>query len=214
MPDYQTSKIYKLSSPSNNLMYIGSTTQTLAHRLAKHKGAFNFFNNGKRGYLTAFKILECGDYKIELIENYPCNNKEQLFKREGEHIKNLECVNKRIEGRTEEETKEQIKEYKKEYREANKEQIKEYREANKEEIKQRREANKEQKNQYNKQYRESNKERLKEYREANKEQKKQYYKQYRESNKEQINKRRRDQRKQKKEENQGTETPTTPETTI
>ena len=196
MPDYQTSKIYKLSSPSNNLMYIGSTTQTLAHRLAKHKGAFNLFNNGKGNYLTAFKILECGDYKIELIELFPCNNKEQLFKREGEHIKILDCVNKNIPGRTK---KEYNKEHNKEYRETHTEEIKQY------------------KKEYYEAHKEANKEKIKEYQEANKKEMKEYNKQYQETHKEEIkeyNKQYRDQRKQKKEETQGTETPTTPETTI
>jgi hypothetical protein len=30
MPDYQNSKIYKLWSPSKNLIYYGSTVETLA----------------------------------------------------------------------------------------------------------------------------------------------------------------------------------------
>ena len=36
--------------------------------------------------------------KIELIEEYPCENKIQLQKREGFHIQNTHCVNKRVEG--------------------------------------------------------------------------------------------------------------------
>ena len=32
--------------------------------------------------------------EIELVENYPCNSKEELEKKEGEYIKNNECVNK------------------------------------------------------------------------------------------------------------------------
>jgi hypothetical protein len=37
---------------------------------------------------------------MELSENYPCNNRQQLERKEGEYIKNNECVNKVIAGRT------------------------------------------------------------------------------------------------------------------
>ena len=116
MPDYQKSKIYKLWSPSKNLVYIGSTTQTLAQRLSKHLDTFK--NN--RSNRSSFVVLECEDYKIELLEEYPCNNKQQLFIKEGEYIKSNECVNNRIAGRTQkqyiEDNSEKIKEKYKAYR--------------------------------------------------------------------------------------------------
>jgi hypothetical protein len=91
MPDYQNGKIYKLISPSKNLVYYGSTIQTLSQRLATHRR-----NNNK---CMSKLVLECEDYKIELVEEYPCNNKQQLEKKEGEYIKNNECVNKCVAGR-------------------------------------------------------------------------------------------------------------------
>lgn len=47
-------------------------------------------------------VWKCGQIllKIELVENYSCNSRSQLSKREGEIIRSTECVNKRIEGRT------------------------------------------------------------------------------------------------------------------
>jgi hypothetical protein len=214
MPDYTKGKIYKIYSPTKNLMYIGSTTRNIAQRMAEHVSHFKRYKNGKGNLFTSFKILECEDYKIELIENYPCNNSQQLTKKEGEHIKILDCVNKKIEGRTEEDKKEQ----KKEYIEANKEVIKEYqkewREANKEVIKEQRKEyykdNKEVIKEANKEYREANKEQRKEYREANKERIKEQNKEYREANKERI----KEQRKQKKEQKKEQTTEQTTETTI
>ena len=41
--------------------------------------------------------------KIELIEEYPCNDKMELHKREGQHIQSIDCVNKQIAGRTKQE---------------------------------------------------------------------------------------------------------------
>ena len=156
MPDYQKSKIYKLWSPSKNLIYYGSTIETLSQRLAKHKCSHKKYNeDNNNGYCTSYLVLNCEDYKMELIEEYPCNNKDQLWKKEGEYIKNNECVNKVINGRTK-------IEYAKEYRIKNREKRKEY---NKQYI----ENNKEQNKEYHKQYRIDNKEQRKEYLQANKE---------------------------------------------
>ena len=116
MPNYQNGKIYKLWSPQGGYIYIGSTTHLLAVRKAEHK----------RKNSCSSKILfeKYDDVRIELIEEYPCKNKMELNRREGEHIRNNDCVNKLIAGRT-----------KKEYREDNKENIseklKEWRENNK-----------------------------------------------------------------------------------
>ena len=98
MPDYQKAKIYRLWSPSKGLVYYGSTVQTLEQRLTKHLHTFNYKQNYRYRYV--FLVLECGDYKIELVEDYPCNNKEELYKQEGAFIRANECVNKQVAGRT------------------------------------------------------------------------------------------------------------------
>ena len=142
MPDYQLGKIYKLYSNQQNITYIGSTAMYyLSQRLAKHISTYKQYLKNKASCSTSFKILECEDYKIELLEDYPCANKQQLEKREGYYIKNNECVNKYIPGRT----------------------IAEYREDNKDKIKEYQEANKEHKKEYNKEYSTKNKEHKKEY---------------------------------------------------
>ena len=48
--------------------------------------------------------------KIELIENYCCECKEELLRREGHYIRENECVNKLIAGRTKKEYKSENKE--------------------------------------------------------------------------------------------------------
>jgi hypothetical protein len=145
MPNYQNGKIYKLYSPSKNLVYYGSTVQTLSQRLTDHlKGYRAYTKDSNKSYVSSFLILDCEDYKIELIEDYPCNNNQQLCKKEGEYIRNNECVNKEIAGRTQQEwikenidkVKEYHKKYNKEYQKVNDDKIKEYYENNKEEIKQ------------------------------------------------------------------------------
>jgi hypothetical protein len=135
MPDYQKAKIYKLWSPEGDDIYIGSTTTLLSARKAKHK----------YGVSSVSRILfeKYTDVRIELLECCPCDNKEELAKREGEYIRNNNCVNKVIPDRTHKEyyqdNKEHILEYQQNYRENNVEKIKEwkkdYREKNKEKIK-------------------------------------------------------------------------------
>ena len=80
---YQNSKIYKLTSDQTSLIYIGSTVKTLNKRLTNHICDYNNYLNGnKRCYISSYEILKHGDYKIELIELYPCDNKEELHERE------------------------------------------------------------------------------------------------------------------------------------
>lgn len=101
MPDYQKGKIYKLWSPSKNLVYYGSTVETLASRLSKHIYTHKKYKeDNNNGYCSSYLVIECGDYKMELLEEYACNNKSQLCKKEGEYQKNNECVNNQIAGRT------------------------------------------------------------------------------------------------------------------
>ena len=102
--DYSLGKIYKISSPSNNLVYYGSTAQQyISTRLAAHLRSYKCYLNGKDNYVSSFKVIECEDYKIELVEECPCNNNQQLKARERFYIENNECVNKLIPGRTRQE---------------------------------------------------------------------------------------------------------------
>tara|TARA_B100000768_G_C10994886_1_gene255483 strand:+ start:45 stop:500 length:456 start_codon:yes stop_codon:yes gene_type:complete len=115
MPDYKNGKIYKLWSPEGDEIYIGSTTQSLSRRKAKHKSQTDKCK-------SSILYEKYTDVRIELLEEVSCDNKEQLIKKEGEYIRNNNCVNKFIPDRTK---KEYDKEWSKEYRENNKEQIKE-----------------------------------------------------------------------------------------
>lgn len=133
MPNYQNGKIYKLVSPSGKT-YIGSTTQSLAVRKAEHKSkSIKYANNGKVNYCHSFKLFEEDDenYKTEiiLIENFPCDSKEELHQRERHHIDINECVNKQKPMRTKEqhrrEHRDELLRYNKKYHLENKKDIKE-----------------------------------------------------------------------------------------
>ena len=114
-------------------------------------------------------MIKLGDAKIVLVEDFPCERKEQLIARERFYIENNTCVNKCVPGRTKKEYRATHKEEAKEYREKNKGKLKEQRKnwgvKNKEKIKDYNERNKERTNEW----RENNKEKIKEYNERNKE---------------------------------------------
>ena len=147
MPDYQNGKIYTIRCRTDDTkIYVGSTTTTLSQRITQHRSA------SKKETKTQWynNVEDWGDWYIELYEDCPCENKEQLLKREGEIIREIGNLNQDIAGRTRkewakefydnhkeeilevnkkwmEDNKEYRKEYKKEYREENKEKIAEYR---------------------------------------------------------------------------------------
>ena len=211
---FHNAKIYRITDIGYTKCYIGSTTEELSQRMARHRTKYKkFLRDDKEGHTRSYDLFnEYGieNCKIELIEYFKCDTLAELRKKEGEHIKNTECVNKRVAGRTK-------KEYNKEYREQNKDKIKEYYENNKDKIKDYYENNKDkicdQKKEYKKlnkdkiceqkrEYYQNNKDRIcdrvKEYREQNKakinEKKKEYY----ELNKDEMNAKQREKRKQQK----------------
>lgn len=162
MPNYANGKVYTIRSHQTPLVYVGSTTIGLQQRLAEHRSKF------KNGKLTcsSIEIIKYDDAYIELLEEFKCENRTQLNAREGHYIRQLDCVNKRIEGRTPREwrddNKEAIAKHKKAYREDNKEKLaerkKDYYCDNREKILE-----------YKKQYRETHREQIKQYKTQNQE---------------------------------------------
>ena len=171
--DYKNGKIYKIINDVNDLIYIGSTTQSLSRRFSEHKKD----NIRKLQFIIykAFKEIGVEHFKIILIEEYPCENRDQLRAREQYYIElfksNKNGYNKYCAKRS-----------RREYYENNKDLIstkyKEYYDNNKNRMRLR-----------GKNYYENNKEKIKEYHEEHKEHKKLIFKQWSEKNKEKIKER-------------------------
>jgi len=133
MPNYQLGKIYKISSSKTDKIYIGSTCQVyLSYRLSGHKTEYKNWKSGEsKKYVSSFETLQFDDAEIELLESYPCSNKDELHAREKYHIMlNKEmAVNKHIPMQTPKEYREnnkaEIQVRKREYHEKNKEVINE-----------------------------------------------------------------------------------------
>ena len=125
MPNYQEGKIYKIQNTINDDIYVGSTTLKLCERMRDHRKCVN--NEAKQHLLIykAFREHGIEHFFIELIEKCPCNDKDELRKKEGEYIRELKpSLNIRIAGRTKNEYREDNREYMKEYHVNNKEYIK------------------------------------------------------------------------------------------
>ena len=87
MPNPQNGKIYKLLNNIDDEIYVGSTCESLANRMARHR---HFAHLSKASKLYEhMKHVGDENFYIKLIEDYPCEGKEQLLKREGEFIR--EC---------------------------------------------------------------------------------------------------------------------------
>ena len=123
MPNYQDGKIYTIRNKNDtSLIYVGSTTQPLFKRFYEHKSLYK--NKLKFPNIKLYAIVEdWDDWHIELYEEFPCENKEQLLKREGEVIREIGTLNCKIAGRTPKEwfddNADKVKEYKHQYYKTN-----------------------------------------------------------------------------------------------
>jgi len=171
--DYKNGKIYRLVCEETGRQYIGSTCSTLVKRLSNHKRLSN----------TGRNRCTCKDFvnpKIILIEDYPCDRKEQLLMRERHFIETIECVNYARPIITDEERKI----YKKEWTETNKEHTKQ---TKKDWCEKHKEYLKEQTAKYYQDHKEEILEYQQKYRDENREQILEYQKNYRVENREKIN---------------------------
>ena len=116
MVNFQQGKIYKIVDNTNGNIYVGSTFEkTLARRLANHRAAYNSYLKNNTHFLTSFNIFKNGDYRIVLLEAYPCKSKDELKARERYYIERLDCINKNIPNRTDQQYRDDHKDEKKAY---------------------------------------------------------------------------------------------------
>jgi len=101
--DYKNGKIYRLVLDDTNEEYIGSTTQPLSKRFNSHKSNFYRRQNGdkKVSNYSCFSLFEKGTPQIFLLEDFPCESKRHLEKREREVLEQrrrdgIVCVNKAL----------------------------------------------------------------------------------------------------------------------
>lgn len=94
-PDFQKSKIYKITCNETGLLYIGATTMPLSYRLHHHISPYN-----------PCSTRRMTNPQIELLFDFPCFCKEELNEKEAEVIKahklllKEKCINVKMPGRT------------------------------------------------------------------------------------------------------------------
>lgn len=100
MPNYKNGKIYMICGGDDR--YYGSTVQSLSRRMVQHR-----FMSGLGEYIKyrccsfiLFQKYGTDNCTIELVEAYPCDSVEELNRKEGEYIRQNNCINKKIAGRT------------------------------------------------------------------------------------------------------------------
>lgn len=117
MVNYNYSKVYKIINSIDDEIYIGSTTyQYLCNRMNQHRMSCKDIS-GRRDSKLYNKMRELGieNFKIELLEEVKCDNKEALLIKEQEYIDLLKPSLNML--RCKPRTKEEIKEYKKQWEE-------------------------------------------------------------------------------------------------
>ncbi len=103
---YKNGKIYTIRYKNDeSLIYVGSTVQPLFKRWFEHKRRVKNEKSKEYNYFLYQKMRETNieDWCIELYEEFSCENKEQLNKREGEIIREIGTLNKCISGRSKKE---------------------------------------------------------------------------------------------------------------
>ena len=93
--------IYCIGNSFDDDKYVGSTTDDLSTRLIKHK-----WEAKRCPHIKLYKkFSELGFDKlfIDLLEEFPYDDKQQLRNREGEYIKQLGTLNTQVAGRTQKE---------------------------------------------------------------------------------------------------------------
>jgi len=87
-------KIYQIVN-SKGERYIGSTTRIyLCQRMAEHRYAHAQINKGNKRIngCSSSKVLYDDSARIELIQEFPCANKQDLYEREQFYLDSMKDI--------------------------------------------------------------------------------------------------------------------------
>ena len=103
---YHDGCIYKIDSKQGNKFYIGSTTEPLPQRLARHKSYAKTHKKGTFHRVTSEDVTRYPDAEISVLEKVPCRSQAALELVEKKYVqaatdpsrkrnRDSHCVNKR-----------------------------------------------------------------------------------------------------------------------
>ena len=125
MVNYANGKIYKIEAiGGEGDIYIGSTTKKyLSQRFDSHRYDFEGWKLGCKNYnkVSSFEIFDTygiDNCHIVLLETCPCAIRDELRAIEAGHIRNTQCVNKNVPGRTKDMYRQEHKQINREQRAA------------------------------------------------------------------------------------------------
>ncbi len=119
--DYSLGKIYKITNDYNDDVYIGSTCDTLSKRFSGHKNMMTKIESKNRPLYKLMNEIGFNRFRIQLLEECPCEDVYELRQKEGSFIRLYGTLNKRVEdgcksrGEYRSIHKEEINNYHKEY---------------------------------------------------------------------------------------------------
>ena len=82
-----TGKIYKIVNSENDKVYIGSTIKALKNRLAEHRYHSKVQNSS---WCKAMQRIGCDKFSIELVKDFPCENRMELEAEERKTIRQFQ----------------------------------------------------------------------------------------------------------------------------
>jgi hypothetical protein len=97
-------RLYRISAPGCELVYVGSTKTTLAARLGNHRRTHRAFLRGKYPYVSAFHVLDHPGATIDLLEETEFHDMQQFREREAYWIQRLPSCNRSTPGRSQRES--------------------------------------------------------------------------------------------------------------
>ena len=89
---FQNGKIYIIGNYIDDATYVGQTTQSLTKRFYNHMKSINASNKNTTRLCQKMIQLGIEHFYIEEIEKCPCDNIEELKKRERHYIRELQPV--------------------------------------------------------------------------------------------------------------------------
>jgi len=87
-------KIYQIVNNKGE-RYIGSTTRIyLCQRMAEHQYSYSQVNKGNKKIngCSSSKVLYDDSARIELIQKFPCANKQELYEREQFYLDSMKDI--------------------------------------------------------------------------------------------------------------------------
>jgi hypothetical protein len=93
-------RIYRISAPTFEQVYVGSTRTTLAARLGRHRRDHRGYQRGTYHYISSFAVLDHPDAAIDLLEEAEYHDIQQFREREAYWIQRLPSCNRSTPGRS------------------------------------------------------------------------------------------------------------------